>query len=188
MSAAVLVLQLLAASPAFEARAPANLSSVDQPDPAAPTWYGWQPFLADATAAGLISGVLWTQSQPGREAATALLVTGGVVLYLFGAPSLHLARERPRVALLDVAMRVGFPLGGLVAGGLLAVMTQQPGVIAPGFGVGVLTAIFVDILGLSWEPPPGQASVESTASAPMRWAPFAGEVRGAPVAGLAAIF
>jgi hypothetical protein len=187
MSAAVLVLQLLATSPAFEAHAPANLPAVDQPDPAAPVWYGWQPFLADATAACLMSGILWTQSQPGREVATTLLVMGGVGIYLFGAPSLHLARGRPQVALLDVAMRVGLPLGGLVAGGLLAVVTQQPGVVAPGFGVGIFAAIGIDILDLSWERPE-PASEESAASAPVRWAPFAGMVRGAPVAGLAAVF
>lgn len=190
MSAAVLVLQLLAAAPAFDVRAPASLPALDQPaarDPNAPVWYGWEPLLADATAACFLGGALWTNTQQDLRAATAVLVLGGIGIYLFGGPGLHLARERPNVALLDLGLRVGLPLGGLMAGTVLALLTLQSGLVTVGFAVGIVSAIVADIAGLSWDPAEG-TSPRTAASAPVRWAPFAGAVRGAPVAGLAARF
>lgn len=180
MSAAVLVLQLLVAAPALDARAPA-------PDPNAPAWYGWEPLLADATAACFLGGALWTNSQRDLQAATAALVLGGIGIYLFGGPALHLARERPGMALVDLGLRVGLPLGGLMAGAVLALLAQQSGLVAVGFGAGILSAIVADIAVVSWDPAEG-AAPQTAASAPVRWAPFASAVRGAPVAGLAARF
>lgn len=181
MPAAVLVLQLLAAAPAFEARAP------EAPAPNAPEWYGWEPLLADTTAACFLGSGLWTHDQQAPGIATAALVVGGIGIYLLGGPALHLARERPRVALLDLGIRVGFPLGGLMAGALLAVLTQQGSWIVPGFGAGIFSAIVADVMSLSWAPAE-EASPQAAASAPLRWAPFAGAVRGSPVAGVAAWF
>jgi hypothetical protein len=188
MSAAILALQLLATAPAFDARAPARLPSIEEPpDPNEPTWYGWQPILADATAACFLGGAFWTSSQHGLQVGTVTLVVGGIGIYLFGGPGLHLARQRPNAALVDVGMRVGFPLGGLLGGALLALASQQSGWVAVGFGAGVLSAILTDAVGLSWEP--GAAgTAPSTTSATVRWAPFASAVRGSPVAGLAGTF
>jgi len=180
MSAAVLVLHLLATTPAFEAR--------PEIDPDAPTWYGWQPLLADATAASLMGGGIVLGGVPNLGVAGGVLIVSGVGIYLFGGPAMHLLRERPRAALLDLGMRVLFPLGGFLGGLLLGILSSQPAVLAVGFIVGLGSAILVDVASLSWEPPE-RTPAPPADSTTVRWTPFLGATRrGAPLAGVAARF
>ncbi|HYV45251.1 MAG TPA: hypothetical protein VFA20_10340 [Myxococcaceae bacterium] len=191
MSAAVLVLHLLATAQApgahVTSRPPTALDQL-QIDPDAPTWYGWQPLLADATAASLLGGSVVLDGVPNMGFASASLVVAGLGLYLFGGPAMHLLRERPRLALIDLGLRVSLPLAGLLSGLVLTLLTGQPILLTAGLVVGLGSAILFDIVNLSWDPPAGDPA-PAAASTTVRWTPFIGATpRGSPLAGVAARF
>jgi hypothetical protein len=133
------------------------------------SWYGWQTLLADA---GVIA--LWaaayavddakygSSSKEGYERGTNLLVASGVAVYFLGGPVIHWAHGHGRKGLGSLGLRVGLPLGGLIAGALLGSVACGSGdsefipcpvvVGAMGFLGGAIAAPVVDAAVVAREP------------------------------------
>lgn len=71
-------------------------------------WYGWQTLSLDAAALGL--GVVSFAAHDGEGTASALLGSGALSTYAFGAPAVHLLRGNEGKALTSLGLRVGVPL------------------------------------------------------------------------------
>jgi hypothetical protein len=101
----------------------------DAPEPRKTTqtsWYGWQTLLADAgvialwSAAYAVDEAKYGSSSPqSYDVGTNLLVASGVAVYFLGGPAIHWAHGHGRKGLGSLGLRVGLPLGGLIAGALL---------------------------------------------------------------------
>ncbi|HEY8210049.1 MAG TPA: hypothetical protein VIG99_21335 [Myxococcaceae bacterium] len=195
MPLALLSASLIAAAPVhllelapapFAARAPAQLPAPDPvPDPNASTWYGWGPFLADATAVTLFFGGLELGRQ-GLSSAQLVTIATSIGIYGLGGPLLHWARGWPDTALLDLGLRAGLPVAGAIVGFGLAVLGAGSSLVLPCFVLGILVAMVTDAGGLSWEPP--EEGSRPPEQAALRWAPFAGTARGSPLAGISGTF
>jgi hypothetical protein len=167
----LLIAQLLASAPV----APAQDDTI---------WYGWQPLLADGTAAVAVAGGLVIVDQQVGGPGVFLVLAGVVTLPLAG-PIIHLQRGRPETAAWDLALRLLF-MG--VGGGIAYSLYPVPGYGAAeytltGLMIGGAFATLADVLILSNEPvrsPPRRAA--------LTWTPALGAVRGSPVAGLAGTF
>ena len=60
-----------------------------------------------------------SSSKQSYELGTNLLVASGVAVYFLGGPAIHWAHGHGRKGLGSLGLRVGLPLGGLIAGALL---------------------------------------------------------------------
>lgn len=90
-------------------------------------WYGWQTLLSDATATGLFfvaaslddakytSGSYETYQEMANVTVALSLAT-----YVLGAPAIHLLHDQRQEAAGSFALRLGLPLAGALAGGLIA--------------------------------------------------------------------
>jgi len=107
----------------------ARAGEADAPEPRPTTqtsWYGWQTLLADAgvialwSAAYAVDEAKYGSSSPqSYDVGTNLLVASGVAVYFLGGPAIHWAHGHGRKGLGSLGLRVGLPLGGLIAGALL---------------------------------------------------------------------
>ena len=107
----------------------ARAGEADAPEPRPTTqtsWYGWQTLLADAGAIALWSAAYavdeakyGSSSPQSYDVGTNLLVASGVAVYFLGGPAIHWAHGHGRKGLGSLGLRVGLPLGGLIAGALL---------------------------------------------------------------------
>ena len=196
MVLALLSASLIAAAPvhlldrapeAFAAQAPSPLPAPpDANDPNAITWYGWEPLVADATGTALFFGGLALGNNQSLVAAEITLSIAGICVYVGGGPLLHWARGRSKTALIDLGLRVGLPVGGVLAGLALGGLTGGSGIFIPFFFVlGLVAAVVTDLVGLSWDSPEDRPEPGPMA---LRWAPFIGAARGSPVAGVAGTF
>lgn len=97
-------------------------------------WYGWQTLVLDGVAI----------------VTTPIVPALGVGIYMFAPPLVHVGHGRPLVGLGDFGLRVGAPLGGALAGGLVAAAADCKGEFcvlggaAIGFFVGLVTAVTID--------------------------------------------
>jgi hypothetical protein len=89
-----------------------TVAAAPQPDPdvmpMAKRWYGWQTLSLDAAALGL--GLASFASNDGQGTASALLGSGALSTYAFGAPALHLLRGHEGKAVMSLGLRVGVPV------------------------------------------------------------------------------
>ena len=160
------------AEPAGAARAVAP-DAPEAPQPPQTSWYGWQTLAADAGAIGLMSlgfvvddakyGVDWTQRHNYELGANVLFVSS-FAAYTFGGPAVHWAHGHGRKGLASLGLRVGAPLGGMLAGLLLGAASCSGGfddgdfVPCPvafgaiGFLAGAVAAPIVDAAVLAREP------------------------------------
>ena len=107
----------------------ARAGEADAPEPPQTpktSWYGWQTLMADAGVIALWSAAYavdeakyGSSSKQGYELGTNLLVASGVAVYFLGGPAIHWAHGHGRKGLGSLGLRVGLPLGGLIAGALL---------------------------------------------------------------------
>ena len=150
----------------------ARAGEADAPEPRQTTqtsWYGWQTLLADAgvialwSAAYAVDEAKYGSSSPqSYDVGTNLLVASGVAVYFLGGPAIHWAHGHGRKGLGSLGLRVGLPLGGLIAGALLGSVACRssdnefvpcPVVIgALGFLGGAVAAPVVDAAVVAREP------------------------------------
>ncbi len=71
-------------------------------------WYGWETLSLDAAAIGL--GVMSYRTFDGQGTGGALLGSGALSTYAFGAPAVHLLRDQPTKAMMSLGLRVGLPV------------------------------------------------------------------------------
>jgi hypothetical protein len=76
--------------------------------PAKRRWYGWETLSLDAAAMGL--GVMSYSTFEGKGSGGALLGSGALSTYAFGAPAVHLLRDQPSKAMVSLGLRVGLPV------------------------------------------------------------------------------
>lgn len=191
-------------SPPAEAPAtlPAPSPSPEQPAPApatgsssaTPEWYGWETLALDVPALALSWTGFGLSSQ--GNIVGGRLAAGGIPLYIFGPPLVHLFHGRGWTGAGDFGLRVGVALLGGFVGGLLGALfdlvqfrVSLNGLVAGtvlGASAGAVTLVAVDALAFAWMPAPATSPPSATTS--LRWAPFATSVRGTPVTGLAGVF
>lgn len=148
-------------------------------------WYGGETLFTDGLSVACIAGSAISGTN-GSSAGPALLLCG-LGLYTFGGPLMHMRHERWNAGLVDVGLRVVLPaatFGLALVTGLLGTGWAQLSTGPAAVVIGGLIAMGVDAFGLAWEPGPEAGA----AHASIQWAPFAGAVRGAPMAGLAGTF
>jgi len=153
-------------------QASTRAGEADAPEPRQPTqtsWYGWQTLLADAgvialwSAAYAVDEAKYGSSSPqSYDVGTNLLVASGVAVYFLGGPAIHWAHGHGRKGLGSLGLRVGLPVGGLIAGVLLGSVAcgssdnefvPCPAVIgALGFLGGAVAAPIVDAAVVAREP------------------------------------
>jgi len=71
-------------------------------------WYGWETLSLDAAAIGL--GVMSFSTFDGKGTGGALVGSGALSTYAFGAPAVHLLRDQPSKAMVSLGLRVGLPV------------------------------------------------------------------------------
>jgi hypothetical protein len=153
---------LVAAGSASAEPAPVDLT-VPPEEPAetvkAPGWYGAPILVTDLVAAGMgVAALAFTQDH--SESATTVFALGAVSTYLLGGPIVHGVQGEGNRVVGSAALRVLAPIGGGLAGLLIAApFAQACGSndghycslervmvgTAVGFGVGVVTASAIDI-------------------------------------------
>src|SRR3954468_10203515 len=140
MPFALLSATLIAAAPVhlLESAPPALV------DPDVATWYGWEPLLVDATAGVLFYGAT-AFAQQLQPTAQGVVTIASILLYAGGGPLLHLGRGRPLTALVDLGLRAGLPVAGLVVGIVAGPLSGVYGQLAyPGFVLGFVAAVITD--------------------------------------------
>lgn len=129
-------------------------------------WYGWETLSLDAAALGL--GVMSFTTADGQGTAGALLGSGALSTYAFGAPAVHLLRDQSGKALTSLGLRVGLPVlaVGIASIGRDTICSEgSPDydsinchsrkvrmLVAGAISVGVVSLI--DGTFIAWEPPP----------------------------------
>ena len=116
-----------------------------------PSWYGYQTFSADATAIALFLVAAERNWEVGA--------VGAVGVYLLGAPTVHVAHQRPVAAVGSLALRLFLPLLGSALGGASAdcsvrVVNDENcdfGEKIMGFVVGTAAAMIIDSAAVAWE-------------------------------------
>ena len=129
-------------------------------------WYGWETLSLDAAALGL--GVMSFATYDGQGTAGALLGSGAISTYAFGAPAVHLLRDQSGKAVTSLGLRVGLPVlaVGIASIGRDASCSES----SPDFDaakceprqnrmmlagvIGVVAASLIDGAFMAWEPPP----------------------------------
>ena len=122
------------------------------PSPRA-SWYGYQTFSADATAAALAIVAFRTDSGPAG--------VGAIAVYLLGAPAVHAAHRRPLAVVGSLALRIGVPLLASAVGAATADCSTRvvndencdfgPSII--GLGIGTILAAIIDSAAIAWDRP-----------------------------------
>ena len=124
-------------------------------------WYGWETLSLDAAALGL--GVMSYSTFDGKGSAGALLGSGGLSTYAFGAPAVHLLRDQPNRAVASLGLRVGLPV---LAVGLASISADDERCSTPDEArcapyrrrlllagvVSATLAALIDGAALAWEP------------------------------------
>jgi hypothetical protein len=134
-------------------------------------WYGDLTLLTDGAALALF---LSSVAVNDRGTGQAVLVGSGVV-YLLGAPVVHLTRPRGLAALGSLGLRLGMPaIGGFLGAQLSGLAAPNDGdevVIGTVLGLlgGFATAIVLDAAVVAWQPLP--SSEGATAASDVRWSP-----------------
>ena len=148
---------------------PETADAPPAPDVRRTSWYGWQTMLADAgvialwSAAYAVDDAKYGSSSPqSYDRGTNLLVASGVAVYFLGGPTIHWAHGHGSKGLASLGLRVGLPLGGLIAGALLGTVAcgssdsdfvPCPAVMgALGFLGGAIAAPVVDAAAVAREP------------------------------------
>lgn len=161
MRLVVLVLALLAV-PAAAARAdaltwggpPGTAPSLPLPKVTREVSYSHQTLILDGIAGALVVGAFF-QDDP---YASILLVSLGAQVYLLGPPIVHFANRQVGNGFKSAALRVGLPMLGAIAGGMLGpkdAVACDVGSSCPdpeestvgllvGLGFGALAAVIVD--------------------------------------------
>jgi hypothetical protein len=123
------------------------------PEPAAPRLksYGTTTLLVDAAAVGiLLLAIEQDDYETGESLAKLAIGT-----YVFGAPIVHLTKNKAGRALGSAAMRVGFPLIG-IAMGLELTDNEDEGAVL-GLLAGVVSASLIDAAYIAKGDPPPKA-------------------------------
>src|SRR5262245_36637839 len=114
---AVMLLALVAGSRV------ARAGEADAPEQPQTSWYGWQTLLVDGGWIGLwmlglaVDHEKYGSSSPENyQLGANVLFTSAVATYVLGGPAIHLAHGHADSALGSLALRVGFPLAGALAG------------------------------------------------------------------------
>lgn len=179
MLSTLLALHLLAASQAPEPLIPNT--TPDSP------WYGWQTLIVDGSAALLVATGTYFRLTTTTGAPGNGFLGVGIGLYMVGAPTVHGVHGNGWGVLGSIGIRVLGAVGGVGVGGIASLFTRgaEPWV-APviGTAAGAAFASFFDAQRFAWQPTPATA----TSTTSLGWAPFAGTVRGAPMAGVAGAF
>ncbi|HEY4013522.1 MAG TPA: hypothetical protein VGM06_09305 [Polyangiaceae bacterium] len=160
------------------------------------SWYGYELLMADAFTAMSFAGA----AAAGNGAAGGALAALGGAVYVGSGAAIHVMHHQGGKAVASVVLRVGAPfLGGLI--GLLVGQSNArqvtpldsatssntstlPAIFDAivGFGVGVVSAVVVDDVFLSFERSPGQEAPPPAPPAPnaaFSVTPYAGAVPGA---------
>lgn len=129
-------------------------------------WYGWETLSLDAAALGL--GAMSFATYDGRGTAGALLGSGALSTYAFGAPAVHLLRDQSGKAVTSLGVRIGLPV---LAVGIASIgrdsscaedsadfdavkcRPQQDRMMLAGL-LSVVAASLIDGAFIAWEPPP----------------------------------
>jgi hypothetical protein len=90
------------------------------------SWYGWQTLLSDASMTGLfivgatLDDAKYTSgSYQTYQDLSNVSVAIGLATYVLGAPAVHLLHDQKQEAAASFALRLGLPLAGGLAGGLI---------------------------------------------------------------------
>ncbi len=155
---ASLLLASAASARADEPTAPSASSFARGPRPADREWYGWQVLLVDGASVVGTPLVAVAASSAGATSAAVLVGLGG---YFFGGPMVHAVHGRPGVALGSLALRVGLPVVGGIAGAMFDKCgnTRElclPAHAALGIVAGALGAIALDAGLLAYEKEAGE--------------------------------
>lgn len=128
-------------------------------DPPVERWYGWQTLLV----VGASDALLVTSAALGI---LPLAIASGVGSVL-GGPTIHALHGESGKALTSAGMNLGFPIGGLLVGGLVGTVVEiaagdcgacLPLSAAIGAGIGHVIAVAIDVDTLAFETlPPGSA-------------------------------
>jgi len=135
------------------------------------SWYGWQTLLVDGGAVGLFALALWADdakyasgSYEDYQLASNVLLTASLAAYALGGPAIHWAHGHAQKGWGSLGLRLGLPVGGLIAGLLGGAAFCGSGnggddfipcpVVAGVFGFlsGVVAAPIVDAGALAREP------------------------------------
>ncbi len=154
------------------------------------TWYGWQTLLADGASVGLFGIALRLND----GVAAVVLAGAGVLGYVFGGPVLHWQHDREFIGYIDFTMRLGLPI--LIGQAAESATNGQSGfcdficgdganAAAAGVVVGMITAVMVDSIALSWETAPKAGDARAPR---LRWTPIASPARGGATAGIGGTF
>jgi hypothetical protein len=129
-------------------------------------WYGWETLSLDAAALGL--GAMSFATYDGQGTAGALLGSGALSTYAFGAPAVHLLRAQSSKAVTSLGLRIGLPV---LAVGIASVgrdsscaqdsasfdaakcQPQRDRMMLAGV-ISVVAASLLDGAFVAWEPPP----------------------------------
>jgi hypothetical protein len=154
----VLTLALVLAAHAPAARAD-EVAAADVAPATTRVYYGWQNLGADAASVGLL--VLAVDSDRDARTGLAYASLGG---YLVGSPLVHVFHGHYRRAAGSLALRAGLPLVFAGATAALVGGSGGGGNVADGAGlglgslamgaVGMVVAVFIDDVGLSWDEKP----------------------------------
>lgn len=142
--------------PAPRREAPSPQREASATEPAGPSWYGWQTFLADAVSAGFLVGGIAARNG-------GIMVIGGLG-YVAGAPTIHALHGSSTRTGLSVGLRLAIPaLAYLIVDGTTT--CKDPGEdacdlssVMAAFGGMMLTAP-IDWFAVSWEPSPTRPGV-----------------------------
>jgi hypothetical protein len=132
------------------------------------SWYGYQTFSADATAAALTLVAFQTNSGAASW--------GAIGVYLLGAPAVHAAHGRPLAVVGSLGLRIGVPLlvsalGAATADCSTRVVNDDNCTFGPsivGLGVGIVMAAIIDSAAIAWSRP-SPAVPDRPAPSPAPW-------------------
>jgi hypothetical protein len=186
---------LTAASHDEEEASPDEVPSEGAPAPAARQhveWYGWQTLLADGISLGTMPLEL-SSNNPSASYLFYASLSG----YTFGAPAVHAAHGRWRLAVADLGLRVGAVAVGSLAGAAIgkpgapsgcdariaACLTDDSNGLFIGATIGAIAASLLDASLLARDVHTREAPVPTFV-----WTPAASVVRGGATAGLTGEF
>jgi len=155
-------------------------------------WYGWQTLIVDASAVVVMAGYAVASDKWRDNAFTMALGATVLGTYVLGGPIVHAAHGYWSTGFESLALRVGLPLGGALAGFGLGVIAcggtggdgDVPCAAIPAAvvgGAGMIAAPLIDAFALAYEP-------KATESAGAFAVPVVSWVPGGASAGLAGRF
>jgi hypothetical protein len=142
----------------------------DSKAPGKRSWYGWQTLLVYGASASLLAaGEVLMESDPKLEQGGVVLVIAGATGFALGSPIVHLAHGNVGKGFVALALHLGAPIGGGLAGGFVGCAASACSPLATaaslvlGAGAGSLAAVIIDLSVLSYGEPRPEALVGARA-------------------------